>query len=80
MSSRRIPGRYPTPGLSSVADRIRERRGARGLTSLDGTLLHVPAVADGWNSLLGAIRTKGALPGDVRELMVGSQLAFYPRD
>ncbi|KAJ7188381.1 beta-ketoadipate enol-lactone hydrolase [Mycena filopes] len=70
MSSRLIPGRYPPPGESPIADRIRERRGARGLTPLDGALLHVPAVAEGWNSLLGAIRTKGSLPGDVRELMI----------
>ncbi|KAJ7703302.1 Alpha/Beta hydrolase protein [Mycena rosella] len=68
--SRLIPGRFPAPGVSPIADRIRERRGARGLTPLDGALLHVPAVAEGWNSLLGAIRTKGALPGDVRELMI----------
>ncbi|KAJ7096423.1 Alpha/Beta hydrolase protein [Mycena epipterygia] len=68
--SRLIPGRFPPPGTSPIADRIRERRGARGLTPLDGALLHVPPVAEGWNSLLGAIRTKGALPGDVRELMI----------
>ncbi|EEB86875.1 hypothetical protein MPER_16017, partial [Moniliophthora perniciosa FA553] len=68
--SRLVPGRYPPQGASPVADRIRERRGARGLTPLDGTLLHVPPVADGWNSLLGAIRAKGNLPGDVRELMI----------
>ncbi|KAF7322261.1 Carboxymuconolactone decarboxylase [Mycena chlorophos] len=68
--SRYVPGRFPEPGTSPIADRIRERRGARGLTPLDGTLLHVPAVAEGWNTLLGAVRTKGALPGDVRELMI----------
>ncbi|KAJ8453709.1 hypothetical protein ONZ45_g19601 [Pleurotus djamor] len=49
---------------------IRARRGERGLTPLDGTLLHVPPIAAGWNSLLGAIRNKGQLPGDVRELMI----------
>ncbi|THH18803.1 hypothetical protein EW146_g2241 [Bondarzewia mesenterica] len=70
MTSRRVPGRFPAVGSSPIADRIRERRGARGLTPLDGTLLHVPQVADGWNSLLGAIRTKGNLPGDVRESMI----------
>ncbi|KAK0440400.1 beta-ketoadipate enol-lactone hydrolase [Desarmillaria tabescens] len=63
-SSRLVPGRYPPVGTSPIADAIRERRGARGLTALDGTLLH------GWNSLLGAIRTKGKLSGDVRELMI----------
>ncbi|KAF7376048.1 Carboxymuconolactone decarboxylase [Mycena sanguinolenta] len=68
--SRLIPGRAPAPGVSPIADRIRERRGARGLTPLDQALLHVPPVAEGWNSLLGAIRTKGSLPGDIRELMI----------
>lgn len=70
MTSRLVPPLYPPPGASPIADAIRVRRGVRGLTPLDGALLHVPAVADGWNSLLGAVRTKGELPGNVRELMV----------
>lgn len=69
-ASRIIPGRYPPAGTSPVADAIRARRGARGITPLDAALLHVPPVAGGWNSLLGAIRTQGNLPGNVRELMV----------
>ncbi|KAJ3841292.1 beta-ketoadipate enol-lactone hydrolase [Lentinula raphanica] len=69
-TSRLVPGRYPAAGTSTIADKIRERRGARGLTPLDGTLLHVPPVAEGWNSLLGAVRTKGRLNADVRELMI----------
>ncbi|KAF8629799.1 hypothetical protein AX15_003270 [Amanita polypyramis BW_CC] len=69
-SSRLVPGRHPQPGVSPVADLIRQRRGHRGLTPLDAVLLHVPPVAEGWNLLLGAVRTKGALPGDVRELMI----------
>jgi 4-carboxymuconolactone decarboxylase len=52
-----------------VADRIRERRGGR-LTPLDGMLLHSPALADGWNSLLGAVRGASTLPADIRELAV----------
>ncbi|KAL1746264.1 beta-ketoadipate enol-lactone hydrolase [Schizophyllum fasciatum] len=68
--SRVIPGRYPPLGQSPIADAIRERRGARGITSLDAALLHVPPVAEGWNSLLGAIRTKGKLPGDLREAII----------
>jgi len=52
-----------------VADRIRQRRGGR-LTPLDGMLLHSPPFADGWNSLLGAIRGKSTLPADIRELAV----------
>jgi len=52
-----------------VAGRIRARRGGR-LTPLDGMLLHSPPLADGWNSLLGAIREKSTLPPDIRELAV----------
>jgi hypothetical protein len=73
-ASRLIPGRYPAPGTSSVADAIRVRRGERGITPLDAALLHVPPIAAGWNSLLGAVRTQGKLPGDIRELMV----CFFP--
>ncbi|KAJ4490511.1 beta-ketoadipate enol-lactone hydrolase [Lentinula aciculospora] len=69
-TSRLVPGRYPLVKTSAIADKIRERRGARGLTPLDGTLLHVPPVAEGWNSLLGAVRTKGKLSADIRELMI----------
>ncbi|MFJ7216189.1 carboxymuconolactone decarboxylase family protein [Amycolatopsis sp. NPDC098790] len=59
---------YVTEG-GGVADRIRRRRGGR-LTPLDGMLLHSPALADGWNSLLGAVRGASTLPADVRELAV----------
>jgi hypothetical protein len=41
----RIPYRLPTAGTDTIADAIRERRGARGLTPLDGTLLNAPAIA-----------------------------------
>jgi len=69
-ASGRVPGRFPVVGSSQIADRIRERRGARGLTPLDATLLNVPEIADGWNSLLRAVRTMGRLPASIRELMV----------
>jgi alkylhydroperoxidase family enzyme len=58
-----------TAGEGEVADRIRERRGGR-LTPLDAMLLHSPTLADGWNSLLGAIRGRLTLPDDIRELTV----------
>ena len=54
---------------SEVADRIRERRGG-ALTPLDGMLLHNPSVADGWNSLLGAIRGHSSVPAALRELAI----------
>lgn len=52
-----------------VADRIRARRGGR-LRPLDEMLLHSPPFADGWNSLLGAIRGNSTLPADVREATI----------
>jgi 4-carboxymuconolactone decarboxylase len=54
---------------SEVANRIRRRRGGH-LTALDGMLLHSPPLADGWNSLLGAIRDQSTLPHDIRELAI----------
>ena len=68
--SRIVSGRYPPPGTNTHADAIRERRGARGLTALDANLLHFPAMAGGYNTLFGAIRGKGSLGIDIRELMV----------
>uniref|UniRef100_A0A8H8CJB9 Uncharacterized protein n=1 Tax=Psilocybe cubensis TaxID=181762 RepID=A0A8H8CJB9_PSICU len=68
--SRVVAGRYPPPGSDPHADAIRERRGPRGITPLDANLLHVPPIAGGFNSLLGAVRTKGNLPGDLREIMI----------
>jgi 4-carboxymuconolactone decarboxylase len=53
----------------AVTDRIRERRGGK-LVALDGVLLHSPELADGWNSMLGAVRGKSTLPPDIRELAI----------
>ncbi|KAJ0417887.1 AhpD-like protein [Aspergillus carlsbadensis] len=53
-----------------VCDRIRARRGPAGLLGIDRTLLHAPKVADGWNSLLGTIRTQTSLPEDIREIAI----------
>ncbi|KAF9562048.1 alpha/beta-hydrolase [Agrocybe pediades] len=69
-NSRIVPGRYPPQGTDPYADAIRERRGARGITPLDANLLHAPPIAGGFNSLLGAVRNKGNLPGDVREAII----------
>jgi 4-carboxymuconolactone decarboxylase len=59
---------YVAPA-GDVTTRIRERRGGK-LTALDGVLLHSPEFADGWNSMLGAIRGASTLPADVRELVI----------
>ncbi|KAG7548941.1 hypothetical protein FFLO_03146 [Filobasidium floriforme] len=66
----RVPYRYPAPSTDAVADRIRARRGARGLTPLDGMLLNAPNVADGWNTFVGGLRTRTSLRDDLRELMI----------
>ena len=74
-NSQRLRPLNPPAGTSEIADEIRARRGpARGITPLDGALLHAPELARGWNNLLGAVRTKTSLPGDVRELIVNSRL------
>jgi 4-carboxymuconolactone decarboxylase len=58
-----------TPGAGEIAARIRGRRGGV-LRPLDGMLLHSPQVADGWNSLLGAIRNRATLSAAIRELVI----------
>jgi alkylhydroperoxidase family enzyme len=59
-----------SPEDQAVVDRIRARRSPRPLTSLDLALLHSPPVADGWNSFLGAVRTRTLLGPDLRELAI----------
>jgi hypothetical protein len=58
----RLP--YVAPD-GDVTARILARRGGK-LTALDGMLLHSPEFADGWNSMLGAVRryrlTSGTAP------------------
>lgn len=63
----------PAPATAeeaSIIDRTLQRRGADGLIPLDLALLHSPAITDGWNSFLGAIRTKTSIPADLRELAI----------
>ncbi|KAH7025937.1 AhpD-like protein [Microdochium trichocladiopsis] len=65
----------PNPGQSpedaAVVDRVRQRRHPRPLQPLDLALLHSPPVADGWNSFIGAIRTRTtSLPDSLRELAI----------
>jgi len=60
-------------GPPEVVEAIRARRPGGRLLRLDRMLLHSPALAQGWNDLLGAIRGKlsllqarPALPGRPR--------------
>ncbi|KAI9758143.1 MAG: hypothetical protein M4579_003175 [Chaenotheca gracillima] len=55
---------------AAIYERIAARRAPRPLTSLDLALLHAPPIADGWNTFLGAIRTKNNLPASVFELAI----------
>ena len=64
------PPTHLTPTETPVLERVLARRGTRGLIPLDLTLLHAPSVADGWNSLLGAVRTQTSLSADVREIAI----------
>ncbi|MCJ1479015.1 hypothetical protein MMC13_007699 [Lambiella insularis] len=64
------PPPHPTLSDSAIIARIRARRGSRGLSELDRTLLHAPPIADGWNSFLGAVRTQTSLPADLREIAI----------
>jgi alkylhydroperoxidase family enzyme len=58
------------PSTTEIYARIAARRHPRPLIPLDLSLLHSPPVADGWNSFLGAIRTRTILPGALLELSV----------
>ncbi|KAI0836748.1 AhpD-like protein [Hypoxylon sp. FL0890] len=71
----RLPYTPNPPTLSSPEDqaivsRIAARRAPRPLQPLDLALLHAPPVADGWNSFLGAVRTRTMLDARVRELAI----------
>nr|WP_204332432.1 carboxymuconolactone decarboxylase family protein [Geodermatophilus sabuli] len=57
------------PAEGPTAELIAVRRGGR-LSALDRLLLHSPPVAEGWNALLGALRSATTLPADLRELVV----------
>lgn len=59
----------PADAHGEVADRLRERRGGR-LTPLDDMLLHSEPLADGWNTLLAAVRSRFSLAADLRELAI----------
>jgi AhpD family alkylhydroperoxidase len=62
--------RLPEAGEDGpTAELMRARRGGQ-LSTLDRLLLHSPPVAEGWNALLGALRSRTTLPADLRELVV----------
>ncbi|KAL1962277.1 hypothetical protein VTN77DRAFT_9867 [Rasamsonia byssochlamydoides] len=63
-------GDNTTAEVAEIYNRIAARRHPRPLIPLDLALLHSPAVADGWNSFLGAIRSRTVLDAGLLELAV----------
>ncbi len=64
------PPNFTSEAENEIVERIRKRRGERGLLSLDRALLHSPPVANGWNTLLGAIRTSTMLSASLKETAI----------
>ncbi|KAI8957868.1 AhpD-like protein [Daldinia sp. FL1419] len=64
------PPQPATEEEAAIVGRIAARRAPRGLQPLDLALLHAPAVADGWNSFLGAVRTRTTLGARAREVAI----------
>ncbi|KJX97620.1 4-carboxymuconolactone decarboxylase family protein [Zymoseptoria brevis] len=60
----------PTPENKAIYERIEARRKPRPLIPLDLALLHNPAIADGYNTLMGAIRTNSSFPLVLAELAI----------
>lgn len=59
-----------TEDESRILANVQARRAPNPLLPLDLALLHSFPVADGWNSFIGAIRTKTSLSTVVRELAI----------
>ncbi|KAF2015656.1 4-carboxymuconolactone decarboxylase-like protein [Aaosphaeria arxii CBS 175.79] len=70
------PKEPQNPEDAPIYERIAARRAPRPLIPLDLALLHNPAVADGWNSFIGAIRTKNSVPESLKELAI-SRVAVH---
>lgn len=54
-----------------IVEAVRARRGGK-LSHLDRLLLHSPQLAAGWNTFLGAVRTRLSLSSRLRELAMCS--------
>lgn len=59
-----------TPETKAIYERIAARRNPRPLIPLDLALLHNPSIADGYNTLLSALRTATLLPQSLAELAI----------
>ena len=56
------------PALAAQEARVLAARGR--ISPLYQTLLHSPVIAEGWESLLTAVRQKTRVPADLRELVI----------
>ena len=59
-----------TPENAEIYERIKERRKPRPLIPLDLALLHNPNIADGFNTLMGAIRSRSSLSLAAMEISI----------
>ncbi|KAJ5231673.1 4-carboxymuconolactone decarboxylase family protein [Penicillium citrinum] len=59
-----------TPDEAGILSNVQARRAPNPLLPLDLALLHSFPVADGWNSFIGAIRTRTSLSTITRELAI----------
>ena len=59
-----------SPEDKAIHERIKARRGPRGLIPLDHALLHNPEIADGFNSFMGAIRSKSSISRALQEVAI----------
>ncbi|KAJ6000658.1 4-carboxymuconolactone decarboxylase family protein [Penicillium waksmanii] len=59
-----------TPDEARILSSVQARRAPNPLLPLDLALLHSFPVADGWNSFIGAIRTRTTLSTVIRELAI----------
>ncbi|KAB2576396.1 4-carboxymuconolactone decarboxylase [Lasiodiplodia theobromae] len=64
------PPQFQSEADQAIVRRVQERRAEQGLQELDLALLHSPPVADGWNSFLGAIRSRTSLSASLRETAI----------
>ncbi|KAJ5543337.1 hypothetical protein N7535_005765 [Penicillium sp. DV-2018c] len=64
------PPATSTPDEARILASVQARRAPNPLLPLDLTLLHSYPVTEGWNSFIGAIRTRTTLSTVVRELAI----------
>jgi alkylhydroperoxidase family enzyme len=64
------PPSTTTPDEARILASVQARRAPNPLLPLDLALLHSYPVAEGWNSFIGAIRTRTSLSTVIRELAI----------